>query len=60
MKLNLIDEYQFCIHSVVAGNGLALFEGMTERNILKLAKTKTLKGGAIILSYRTTDTKPKT
>src|SRR6478735_3427360 len=26
MKLNLIDEYQFCIHPLVAGGGLPLFE----------------------------------
>ncbi len=25
MKLNLIDEYQLCVHPVVAGNGLSLF-----------------------------------
>jgi dihydrofolate reductase len=25
MKLNLIDEYQFCVHPVIAGGGLQLF-----------------------------------
>jgi dihydrofolate reductase len=25
MKLNLIDEYQLCVHPVVAGSGLPLF-----------------------------------
>lgn len=51
MKLNLIDEYQICVHPVVAGNGLPLFENITDRTILNLTKTKPLKSGAIILYY---------
>ena len=51
MKLNLIDEYQLCVHPVVAGGGLPLFENITDRTILKLIKTKTFSGGAIILYY---------
>lgn len=51
MKLNLIDEFQLCIHPVVAGGGLPLFENMTDRSILKLVKSKTLSGGAIVLYY---------
>lgn len=51
MKLNLIDEYQFCIYPVIAGTGLPLFENMNERTILKLIKTKTFSGGAVILYY---------
>jgi len=51
MKLNLIDEYQFCIHPVIAGNGQLLFENINERIILKLVKTKTFKGGAVILYF---------
>src|SRR5690606_37216870 len=41
MKLNLIDEYQLCIHPVVAGGSLPLFENINDRTILKLIKTKT-------------------
>jgi dihydrofolate reductase len=52
MNLNLIDEYQLCIHPVVAGNGLPLFENLYERTSLKLTKTKTFKKGAIILYYQ--------
>ena len=51
MKLNLIDEYQLCVHPVVAGSGLPLFENLKDRTILKLIKTKTFRGGAVILYY---------
>lgn len=47
MKLNLIDEYQLCVHPVVAGSGLPLFENINDRTILKLVNTKTFSGGAI-------------
>lgn len=52
MKLNLIDEYQFCVHPVVVGSGLPLFENINERIILILIKTKTFSGGAVILYYK--------
>lgn len=51
MKLNLIDEYQLCVHPVVAGRGLPLFENINNSTILKLIKTKTFSGGAVILYY---------
>ena len=51
MKLNLIDEYQLCIHPVIAGNGLPLFEDINDRTILKLVKSKTFSGGAVTLYY---------
>ena len=51
MNLNLIDEFQLCIHPVVAGNGLPLFENINNRSIFKLVKTKTFNGGAVILYY---------
>ena len=54
MKLNLIDEYQLCVHSVVAGSGLPLFENINDRTILKLIKTKTFSGGAVTLYYEPT------
>lgn len=52
MKLNLIDEYQLCVHPVVAGNGLPLFENINDKTILKLIKTKTFSSGAITLYYQ--------
>lgn len=51
LKLNLIDELQLCIHPVIAGKGLPLFEDLNERVTLKLLKTKTFGSGAEILYY---------
>jgi len=51
MKLNLIDEYQLCVHPVIVGNGLPLFENINDRTILKLIKTKIFSSGAITLYY---------
>ncbi len=57
MRLNLIDEYQFCVHPVVAGSGLPLFEDIKERTVLKLLKTKTFSAGAVTLYYEPTKEK---
>lgn len=39
MKLNLIDEYQLCVHPVVAGSGLLpLFENIKDRIVLNKDK----------------------
>src|SRR5207237_4558408 len=54
MKLNLIDEFQLCVHPVIAGSGLPLFENINDRTILKLIKTKTFSGGAVTLYYEPT------
>jgi dihydrofolate reductase len=51
-KLNLIDEYQLCIHPVIAGSGLPLFKNISEKVMLTLIKIKTFGGGAIILYYK--------
>jgi dihydrofolate reductase len=51
IKLNLIDELQLCVHPVVAGSGLPLFENINDRTVLKLIKTKTFTGGAVMLYY---------
>lgn len=58
MKLRLIDEYQLCVHPVIAGGGLPLFEDITDRTILKLVKTKTFTGGAVILYYKAGNEEP--
>ncbi|KAA5544085.1 dihydrofolate reductase family protein [Adhaeribacter rhizoryzae] len=54
MKLNLIDEYQLCVHPVVAGSGLPLFQNINDRTLLKLIKTKTFGSGAVMLYYAPT------
>ncbi|WP_018343741.1 dihydrofolate reductase family protein [Cytophaga aurantiaca] len=55
LNLNLIDELQICIHPVVIGKGLPLFDKINDRTILKLLKTKTFDSGAIILYYTRAD-----
>lgn len=51
MKLNLIDEYQLCVHPIVAGNGPSLFGQVNDRYIFKLIKTKSFINGSVILYY---------
>jgi dihydrofolate reductase len=51
-NLNLIDEYQLCIHPVVVGKGLPLFDKINDRTVFKLLKTKTFISGAIIHYYK--------
>lgn len=52
MKLNLIDEYQLCVYPVLSGSSMPLFENVNERIVLKLIKTKTFGGGAVMLYYK--------
>ncbi len=56
-KLNLIDEYQLCIHPVIAGSGLTLFKNISEKISLKLINTKTFDVGAVILYYEPANNK---
>jgi dihydrofolate reductase len=51
MNLNLIDEYQLCVHPVILGKGLPLFKNINDRINLKLLKTKTFGSGSITLYY---------
>ncbi len=55
LKLNLIDEFQLCIHPVIAGKGSPLFENMIDRTILELVRTKIFDSGAVILYYEPTN-----
>lgn len=50
-QLDLIDEYQICIHPVILGKGLQLFKNIQDSINLKLLKTKTFGSGAVILYY---------
>ncbi len=52
MEQRLLDELQLCIHPVIAGKGLPLFENLQNRTEFKLVKTKTFDGGAVILYYQ--------
>ena len=60
MELNLIDEFQLCIHPVIVGKGLPLFEKINGSMILKLIKTKTFSGGAVNLYYEPINKKQRT
>ncbi len=55
MNLNLIDEFQLCVHPVILGSGLTpLFKNINERIDLTLLKTKSFGSGAITLYYQPT------
>jgi dihydrofolate reductase len=51
---NLIDEFQLCIHPIIEGNGLRLFDQIKDRISLKLIRTRTLNSGATIFYYEPT------
>jgi dihydrofolate reductase len=51
MQLDLIDQYQLCVHPIILGNGLRLFKNINDRISLKLLKTKTFGSGSITLYY---------
>jgi dihydrofolate reductase len=52
LNLNLIDELQICVHPVIVGGDLSLFENVSKRISLNLVQTKTFAGGAVILYYQ--------
>jgi len=52
LNLNLIDEFQLCVHPIILGSGLTpLLKNINDKIDLKLLKTKTFGCGAIILYY---------
>jgi dihydrofolate reductase len=53
IQLGLVDEYQFVIHPVIAGEGRRLMEGVSlqQRLQLKLAESKIFKSGCVALRY---------
>lgn len=51
LNSSLVDELQICIHPVLEGKGLRLFDPIGDRIGLKLMKTKLLHSGAIVLYY---------
>ena len=51
LNSNLIDEFQICIHPVIEGKGMLLFDQIKGRIMLKLIKTKLLNSGATVFYY---------
>jgi dihydrofolate reductase len=51
INLNLIDEFQICIHPMIEGKGMPLFDKIKDRTIFRLLNTKIFGSGAIILYY---------
>ncbi|HET9136854.1 MAG TPA: dihydrofolate reductase family protein [Candidatus Kapabacteria bacterium] len=51
-QLGLIDEYQLCVHPIIAGSGLRLFKDISDRIDLTLLKTKQFGSGVIVLYYQ--------
>ncbi len=54
LNSNLIDEFQICIHPIIEGKGLLLFDQIKDRIMLKLVKTKILESGVTIFYYQPT------
>lgn len=54
LNSNLIDEFQICIHPIIEGQGLRLFDQIKDRIMLKLNKTKSLNSGATVFYYEPT------
>ena len=52
LNLDLIDEFQLCIYPVVGQKGLPLFENILDKIVFEHVKTKSFKGGAVLLYYR--------
>ena len=51
LNSNLIVEFQICIHPIIEGKGLPLFDQIKDRTVFKLIKTKTLNSGATVFYY---------
>jgi dihydrofolate reductase len=52
LNSNIIDELQICIHPVIEGKGLPLFDQIKDRNVFKLVKVKSLNSGATVFYYK--------
>ena len=57
LNSNLIDEFQICIHPVIEGKGLPLFDQIKDRIFFKLINTKSLNSGATVFYYKPTSEK---
>lgn len=51
LNRNLLDEFCFVVHPIIAGKGKQLFEDFDEKMNLKLTGTKKFNSGAVVLYY---------
>jgi dihydrofolate reductase len=51
LNSNIVDEFQICVHPIIEGKGLRLFDQIKDRIMLKLIKTKALNSGATVFYY---------
>jgi dihydrofolate reductase len=51
-NMQLIDEYQLCIHPFLLGSGLPLFNNLEKKSRLTLTGTKVFKSGVVALYYQ--------
>ena len=47
----LVDEYQIVVHPIILGQGRTMFEGLKQKQSLKLAGERTFGNGNAFLSY---------
>lgn len=50
-RLGLVDEYQLVIQPVILGNGQSIFTSTQRLTPLKLRKSETIDGGALVATY---------
>ena len=51
-RQQMIDEYQILVNPVVIGQGKTMFEGITDRLILKLENVRRFGNGNVLLTYK--------
>ncbi|PZR30076.1 MAG: dihydrofolate reductase [Citrobacter freundii] len=51
INLQLVDELWICVHPAIVTSGLSLLKNIQERIDMKLLKTRTFGGGAVLLNY---------
>lgn len=51
LNSNSVVEFQICVHPVIEGKGMLLFDQIKDRILLKLIKTKSLNSGSTVFYY---------
>jgi dihydrofolate reductase len=54
LKLNLIDEFWFVVHPIIAGKGPRLFDGIDVNTKLQFVDSKKFGSGVMVLHYKKT------